>query len=188
MGAAAAPAAAAAWAPLPPVPRWPTPPRSEASCGTTISEPQHSGGGGSGGVLGAAGFASPEHSSRPAAMETSPGAVIAGGAQEGEQQPLPDPLAGHPRYRKVRDLNWWVHSSAMPCAAIAQEHSAACLCQHSGRQGGRVYHKCCPQAPASACAQKLKVHDATAWEESKRLITGTVGTGAPRGLWCWQRT
>jgi serine/threonine-protein kinase SRK2 len=39
-------------------------------------------------------------------METSPGAVIAGGAQEGEQQPLPDPLAGHPRYRKVRDLNW----------------------------------------------------------------------------------
>jgi hypothetical protein len=100
MGAAAAPAA---WAPLPPVPRWPTPPRSEASCGTTISEPQHSGGGG--GVLGA-GYASPEHSSRPAAMETSPGAVIAGGAQEGEQQPLPDPLAGHPRYRKVRDLNW----------------------------------------------------------------------------------
>jgi hypothetical protein len=106
--------AAAAMAPLPPpVPRWPTPPRSEASCGTTISEPQHSG---SGGVLSTAGLASPEHSSRPSAMETSPGAVIAGGAQEG-QQPLPDPLAAHPRYRKVRDLNWCEDAAAAACPA-----------------------------------------------------------------------
>lgn len=96
--------------------RWPTPPRSEASCGTTVSEPQHSGGG-HGGVLGDS-AAGPEHSSRSAAMDASPAlqrgggsaspqpnAVIAGGADEG-QQPLPDPLASHPRYRKIRDLNW----------------------------------------------------------------------------------
>lgn len=101
--------------------RWPTPPRSEASCCTTVSDPSHSGGGsGAAAAEPANCLASMEHSSRPVAMDTaSPalghlqqnphhggGAVIAGGADEG-RQPLPDPLASHPRYRKIRDLNWW---------------------------------------------------------------------------------
>ena len=112
------------------MPRWPTPPRSEASCGTTVSEQQHSGGGG--GVLGSAGATGAEHSSRANGMEGSPAAVIAGGAPEG-QQPLPDPLAAHPRYRKVRDLNWCAALLVQPLMKMHEDSSLQRLQSKSTR-------------------------------------------------------
>lgn len=103
-------------------PAWPAPPRSEASCGTSVSDFA----GPTGAADGAAGSA-PEAVS-PTSMECSSGggeadcasppragggsqaAVIAGGAGDpahsGPHGQDENPLEGHPRYRKIRDLNW----------------------------------------------------------------------------------
>ena len=70
--------------------------------------------GGRGG--GSPGLQSPQRQQQATSYQSAhPGAVIAGGAggprAEGagdgsNPEERPDPIANHPRYRKVRDLNW----------------------------------------------------------------------------------